>query len=203
MTATRRQLAERLIRDVFDMGIGSALESALVENSMMDPLGWLACDDTVFQNMEFTDAGGDTKKLRFGDYHPIRIWRAMVYYKRAHGDQSTYDGTDVSPLDFEDFMGSSECISIMVVQLPVVDSIGTAATGFTAAVQTELATFRKAMKRDAGLYPVITQDDQWDTWNCSLVSIARAQAIEHVLDSTYIPVLPDEIALFAEKQMYM
>ena len=42
-----------------------------------------------------------------------------------------------------------------------------------------------------------------DTWNCSLVSIARAQATEQVLDSTYVPILPDEIALFAEKQMYM
>jgi hypothetical protein len=72
MTATRRQLAERLIRDVFDEGIGSDLEAALVENGMMDPLSWLACDDTVFQNMEFTDAGGVTKKLRFGDYFLIK-----------------------------------------------------------------------------------------------------------------------------------
>jgi hypothetical protein len=195
MTATRQQLAERLISDVFDVGIGSNLEKALVENGMMDPLSWLACDDTVFQNMEFTDAGGVTKKLRFGDYHPIRILRAMVFHRRVHGEPSTYDGTEILQQEFEDFMGSNECISIMVPSLPV--------TGIMPAVHTEFATFQKAMKRDAGLYPVITQDAQWDTWNCSLVSIARAQAIDLVLGSSYVPVLPDEIALFAEKQMYM
>jgi hypothetical protein len=195
MTATRRQLAERLIRDVFDVGIGSNLEKALVENGMMDPLSWLACDDTVFQNMEFTDAGGITKRLRIGDYLPICIMRAMVFYKRAHGEPSMYDGTEILQQEFDDFFGSNECISIMVPSLPV--------TGIMSTVHTEFATFRKDMKRDAVLYPVITQDAQWDTWNCSLVSIARAQAIEHVLDSTYVPVLPDEIALFAEQQMYM
>jgi hypothetical protein len=107
----------------------------------------------------------------------------------------TYDGTETSQQEFEDFMGSNACISIMVPSLPV--------TKIMSAVHTEFATFQKAMKRDAGLYPVITQDAQWDTWNCSLVSIARAQAIDHVLDSTYVPSLPDEIASFAEKQKYM
>jgi hypothetical protein len=196
MTATRRQLAERLIRDVFDVGIGSNLEKALVENGIMDPLSWLACDDTVFQNMEFTDAGGVTKKLRFGDYHPIRILRAMVFYKRTHGEPLTYDGTEILQQEFDDFMGSNECISIMVPSLPLTGIMSTAHKEFTA--------FQKGMKRDSGLYPVITQDaHEWDSWNCSLVSIAHAQATEQVLDSTYVPALPDEIALFAEKQKYM
>jgi hypothetical protein len=49
----------------------------------------------------------------------------------------------------------------------------------------------------------MTQDTQWDTWNRSVVTIARAQAIGQALDSTYQAVLPDKVALFAEKQKYL
>jgi hypothetical protein len=69
--------------------------------------------------------------------------------------------------------------------------------------QTELATFRKGIKRDASLFPVMNQDSLWDSWNRSIVSIARAQAVEQVLDSTYVPVLLEEIVLFNEKQKYL
>jgi hypothetical protein len=102
-------------------------------------------------------------------------------------------------------MVSFECQDILGSLLPGVRTMLTVHTEFAAlsTVHVDFAAFNKSMKRDAGLYPVITQDAQWDNWNCSLVAIARAQAVDQVLDPTYLPVLPDDIALFAEKQKYM
>jgi hypothetical protein len=54
-----------------------------------------------------------------------------------------------------------------------------------------------------GSLPHHHQDTRWDTWNRSIVSIARAQAVEQVLDSTYKPALPDEALLFEEKRKFM
>jgi hypothetical protein len=36
-----------------------------------------------------------------------------------------------------------------------------------------------------------------------VISLARAQSVEQVLDHKYIPVLPDEVALFSEKNKYL
>jgi hypothetical protein len=36
-----------------------------------------------------------------------------------------------------------------------------------------------------------------------VISLACAQSVEQVLDDKYVPVLPDEVALFSEKNKYL
>jgi hypothetical protein len=81
----------------------------------------------------------------------------MVFYRRAHGEPSTYDGIEIWQHEFDDFMVSSECISIMATSLPD--------AGNESAVQADFAIFQNGLKRDHNLYPVIVHDDQWDTWH--------------------------------------
>ena len=66
-----------------------------------------------------------------------------------------------------------------------------------------LPTFREGIKRDASLYLNMTQDHQWGSWNRSVVVIARLQAVEQVLDRTYVLVLPEKVSLFTKKQKYL
>jgi hypothetical protein len=203
MTVTRQQEAERMIREVFDKGTGSALELAFVENSLMNVKKWLSLDDILLKSLQYTDPNDKKEKsLKIGDIQEVRIWRAFVHYQRANGEDKSYMGADITHDEFDEFFGSNECIRIMMAMQPMAN-LGPTPNVTMSTVQTELATFRKGIKRDAAQYPVIKQDIEWDTWNRSVVSIARAQAVEQVLDSTYRPVLIDEIALFEEKQKYM
>jgi hypothetical protein len=204
MVVTRMQQATRMVREVFGNGAGSNLELALVENNMMDVLSWLSADDSIFKELEYTDAlnNNNSKQLKYGDYHKIRILRAMVFWKRANGEDDTYDATDITQDEFDTFMASSECIRIMISSAPV-PNLNTAPNVVVSTVQAELATFCKGIKHDAAIYPTITQDAQWDSWNRSIVSTARAQSVEDVLNPKFKPVLQEEVLLFSEKQKFM
>jgi hypothetical protein len=53
--------------------------------------------------------------------------------------------------------------------------------------QSELATFKKGIKHDAALYPVLTQDTEWDLWNYSVVSLVCAQSVTPSFLTSGIP----------------
>jgi uncharacterized protein with FMN-binding domain len=44
---------------------------------------------------------------------------------------------------------------------------------------------------------------QWDTWQQSTLAQAKAQDVAEVLDTTYIPTLAKDVALFGKKQEFM
>jgi hypothetical protein len=66
-----------------------------------------------------------------------------------------------------------------------------------------ISEFRKGIKRDASLYTVYKDEKQWDSWQRSTIALARAQNVEDILDSTYIPSNQDEADLFTEKKKFM
>jgi hypothetical protein len=140
--------------------------------------------------------------LKLGDYHEFQVFCIMVQQRRAHGKPANYLGIDITADEFDDFDGSNECLKLMMAAQPM-PTFAQPPPGNMSTTQTELVTFQKGIKRDASLFPVIKQDTEWDSWNRSIVSLARAQAIEQVLDSTYTPILINEISLFEEKQKYM
>ena len=117
-----------------------------------------------------------------------------------HGAPSDYIGVDATAEEFESFRISDECQRMLLAQTPVPALPDKSQRTST---QNELDIFRKGIKRDPALFPVLKEDSQWDSWNCSVIALARAQGVEHVLDSTYKPINHDEIALFNEKQKYM
>jgi hypothetical protein len=111
------------------------------------------------------------------------------------------DDTDSTQQEFDEIMGSSICIRLMKSSQGAANNPA-APNIMVSTVQAELQAFCKGIKQDAGLYPVMTHDTQLDMWNRFVVSIARNQAIEQVLDSPYQAVLPDKVVLFAEKQKH-
>jgi hypothetical protein len=114
----------------------------------------------------------------------------------------SYDGGDVMFDKFDLFCCSNECVILMMTSQPIAPILAAPHAVMTS-TQSELVTFKKGIKHDAALYPILSQDMQWDLWNRSVVSLARAQSVEQVLDNKYLPVLLDEIALFSEKNNYL
>jgi hypothetical protein len=204
MTMTRGQQAEKIIREVFQLGPGTNLEQCLSENNLMYIKKWLARTDAQLEALQFTDPNDANKKLslKLGDYHEFRVFCILVHHRRANGKPANYLGIDITANEFDDFDGSNECIKLMIAAQPMPTFTQPPPSNMTT-TQAELVTFRKGIKRDASLFPVIKQDTEWDSWNRSIVSIARTQNIDQVLDSDYRPVLVDEVSLFEEKQKYM
>ena len=67
----------------------------------------------------------------------------------------------------------------------------------------ELDLFKRSIKRDATLYPVLKEDKDWDVWNRSITSLARTHDVIEVLDSSYKPNDDTSKALFDIKQSFM
>jgi len=55
----------------------------------------------------------------------------------------------------------------------------------------EVASFRRGIKRDQSLFPVLKDEKDWDDWQRRLRTQATAQGVENVLDPYYCPAQPD------------
>ena len=63
--------------------------------------------------------------------------------------------------------------------------------------------FRKGIKHDPSLFPTFKTGDVFEPWQRQIITQARAQNVDQVLDSTYTAVLGPDPALFKEQQRYM
>jgi hypothetical protein len=66
-----------------------------------------------------------------------------------------------------------------------------------------VALFRRAIKKDPSLFPVLKDDKYHDVWHRSFNAQAVAQDVADVLDETYVPTTADDIALFSVKQKFV
>jgi hypothetical protein len=62
--------------------------------------------------------------------------------------------------------------------------------------------FKKGIKRDGSLYPLLKDWKHWNSWNRSVIAQARSHDISDVFNVDYIPTTPDEQALFEQKQSF-
>ena len=69
--------------------------------------------------------------------------------------------------------------------------------------QANLATYRKGVKRDPSLFPVLKDLRQFDNWNRAMIAQAKAQDVSEVFDRHYVPANADQTALFTLKQRYV
>ena len=72
-----------------------------------------------------------------------------------------------------------------------------------AKVYDAVASFRKGIKRDPTLFATFRDESNFDNWQRLLVSTARTQAVDKVLDHDYTPSTPEDRELFDEMQKYM
>jgi hypothetical protein len=63
-----------------------------------------------------------------------------------------------------------------------------------------VAMFRRSIKKDPSLFPVLKDDKYHDAWHHSFNTQLVAQYVADILDETYVPTTVDGIAFFSEKQ---
>jgi hypothetical protein len=59
--------------------------------------------------------------------------------------------------------------------------------------------FQRGIKQDSILFPVLKDNEYLDIWHRLFKTQATAPAVSEVLDDSYIPITPDDIALFHKK----
>ena len=76
------------------------------------------------------------------------------------------------------------------------------AVPYVAPPPSAVSSFKRGIKRDQSLFPVLKDEKDWDDWQRRLRTQATAQGVENVLDSYYNP-SPSERDLFEEQNKYM
>ena len=66
-----------------------------------------------------------------------------------------------------------------------------------------LELFRKTIRRDPSQFKPFTDKRHWATWHLHFVATARAQDLQDILDSNYVPRTADDRAVFQAKQEYL
>ena len=67
----------------------------------------------------------------------------------------------------------------------------------------ELEVFKHSIKRDTTVYPTLREDQQWDTWNRSTLTLARTHDVSEVFDDKYEPTNDYSKELFKQKQAFV
>ena len=63
--------------------------------------------------------------------------------------------------------------------------------------------FKRGIKRDTTLFPILKDSKQWDPWYINTKAQAQAQDVEDILDPLYTPTTVEEEEVFDQKQKYM
>ncbi len=84
---------------------------------------------------------------------------------------------------------------------PSTSGFPTAAT--TPKARDLVADFKRGIRRNATLFPILKDSKNWDSYLQTTVAQAKAQGLWEVFDTTYKPNGPDEEAVFLEQKKYV
>ena len=178
-------------------------------------LGVLELSERDLPSLQFTDPdNGNMRTIVMADLAKIRLWFAFYKYCK-HERQRLRTPADILAIgqdDFntwrEDYLDGLHSPSDSVSPAPSTPLLRTPprdtsvpATGKVSITPTEL--FKRGIKRDPSLFPVMKQDSQFRQWKLHTVSLAKAQDCVEVVDPLYVPPTPEAASLFAQKQIYM
>jgi len=201
MPETRKDKAIRVLHTIIGLDPDSNLEKALNENTLLDTRTWFGLTEEDMDSLTYTDSGTE-KTLRKGDTMPLKAFLALVDLRKQQPSiQINFDGSTLTGQEFEDFYSSTEFRRIRIATTPTASRSGAAPPMTTA--EANLLAFRKGVRRDPSLFPVMKEDSQWDSWNRSVIAAARAQAVDKVLDPSYTPTVQAEVSLFEEQKKFM
>jgi hypothetical protein len=203
MTQTRTQKAQDFLRNVFDLGPDSSLELALKEASMMDIGRWIMLTNEDLKLLVYADPKTqmDTH-ISTNDILKMRAFKLHVMYVRTIGKDPRYNALTLTKDEYEEWETSTECVQMLMSMTPTTPTPSKGPV-VKSTIQLELESFKKGIKRDPSLYPILKEDNQWDAWNRSVVATARAQSVDNVLKHAYLPVTHEETLLFTEQQKFM
>ena len=165
------------------------------------------------KELTFTDPdSGLVRNIMPYDYGKLVMWKEYTVYRAKQGRKlkTAADVLSIDPDEFEEWTedylinGLEEPRSLPSSPVrPTASNTtpSTTATSRTSVTPTEL--FKRGIKRDPSLFPVMKQDSQFRQWKLHTISLAKAQDCGEIIDGSYVPKTVEESALFQQKQIYM
>ena len=186
-----RHLRTEVLGDTEDNPrFGKAFES--IQLTKIDDFLFLG--QSEFARCVVNDAGDTLTPLELKKLETIAKW----YVTNPTSDGFTrfleLTSAKLSQYAVECLMPTNEPIADTRVALPLADQHSPTDI---------IRDFQKGIKRDITHYNEFKEDKKWTSWNRHLNSVARTHGVDKVLDPSYVPETPADIALFSEHQKFM
>ena len=190
-----------VLDQVLGRGDGTPLKSALLAEDIDDVFTLVSLDEAAINSLRYDDNGA-SKALRLSDKMLLKCFLQYVVVKNNEGELLTDGWTKITQTDFDEFRINPIHIA-KNTGTPTPTPAPTTPKGTTALSFSPADIFRRGIKRDPTLFPILKDEKFNDSWHCSFVNQARAQDVSEVLDATYIPKTSSDMDLFTEKQKYV
>ena len=196
-----RDAFRHILRDVLGCDTTTSLYKALIDNGYdLNIASLQGISDEEIQGLSYpTSRTNDERRtILTSERSILRIWKAYLTWKHAKGEPiSSEQLSTVDPSEYDTFrFGPYLQTTLRTTNNP---SDG----GSTKQTYTPAELFRKSVKRDTSVYPVLKNDAGWDNWHRITRAHAKTQGCSYVLDHSYIPISTDDRDLMVEVQQYM
>jgi hypothetical protein len=178
-------------------GNDSLLKRALIQEGFDDVITLAGIADDMVPLLSYTENNVATVITK-GDMGHVRTFVKFAAHRIANGEDVATGWLTVTGEQYDAFRVSSVTAEIAATTI--------ANTGPMTAVaqpRTAVDVFRRGIKLDPSVYPILKDDKLNDIWHRGMLTQARAQGVDRVLDPDYVPNTPEEWALFREMQKYM
>jgi hypothetical protein len=207
MVSTTRAEAKAAFDHVMDVVLGrddtSKLKRALLSEGIENIFDLCSLDDDFIDELQYEDpdAPGNFIPCIKGDKMLIKCYLGFVESLQKEGFDGNY--SVLTQVSFDQFrINTSLKPSRLQASTASVPYQRTSMTS-TLHDNSPAQMFRRKIKVDATLFPVLKDEKYHDVWHRSFVNQARAQDVSEVLDPSYVPVTQDDMNLFAEKQKFL
>jgi hypothetical protein len=134
----------------------------------------------------------------------LKCFLSYIQVRQNEGNPIRDDWDQITHTEFDAFHIDPKCI---IPQTPKhlfkSPSASSSPKTYNASHFNPVEMFRRGIKRNATLFATLKDDKYHNIWPQSFKTQATAQAVSEVLDDSYVPMAPDDIALFQEKQKYL
>ena len=195
--------------DVLGRKDGSALKSSLVDEGIDDIFSLMTIDENSIDGLKFKDTADDNamKPIRLSDKMLLKCFLHFVTNKELEGTPILdHDWSKITQEEFDEFRISPTYVTTRTsnaLSLPATHRTGPSTSTNPSSSYSPADIFRRGIKKDASLFPVLKDEKFNDSWHRSFVNQARAQDLSEVLDPAYKPKTPSEEELFIEKQKFV
>jgi hypothetical protein len=192
-----------VLDNVLGRADGTPLKLALETEGIDDIFGLTTLTDAQIDTLKYIDVTNNNSitPVMLGDRNLLRCFLSYVNHRHADGNPIGDDWSFVAQAEFDSFRIDPRYFTSTAI--PPTSNVTTKANVNTTQYFSPADMFRRGIKRDASLFPTLTDEKYNDSRHRSFVNQARAQDVSEVLDSTYVPNTPTDIELFVEKQKYV
>jgi hypothetical protein len=209
MVLTKSQAAaacKHVLENVMGLDAQSPLQLALAANGIDDIRDLIVLSKDEVAALEY-DASGTTKKVPVHQCKLVKILRDFIDYRSLTGNPVGTNFLSLNEEEFSEFQISPNYDPNATGNARFA-SIGTSSTGPSATVlsmnsHSAVEAIRKSIKKDQSAFPTLKDERFHDSWHREFVNQCRAQGVSEVIDKSYTPSTPDQVAVFQVKQEFV